>query len=42
MQFCSVSVVPRYLNFATSSKDLFAIFTLRFCPTSDYVTLTYT
>jgi hypothetical protein len=31
MQFWSVSVVPRYLNFATSSKDLFAIFMLYFC-----------
>jgi nitrate reductase gamma subunit len=31
MQFWYVSVVPKYLNFATSSKDLFAIFMLRFC-----------
>jgi hypothetical protein len=28
MQFWSVGVVPRYLNFATSSKDLFACFML--------------
>jgi hypothetical protein len=26
MQFWSACVVPRYLNFATSSKGLFAIF----------------
>jgi hypothetical protein len=32
MQFSSVSVVPSYLNFAASSKDLFAIFMLFFCP----------
>jgi hypothetical protein len=32
MQFWSVSVVPRYLKFATFSKDLFAIFMLWFCP----------
>jgi hypothetical protein len=32
MQFSSVSVVPRYLNVATSSKDLFDIFMLYFCP----------
>jgi hypothetical protein len=32
-QFSYVSVVPRYLNFATYSKDLFAISMLRFCPT---------
>jgi hypothetical protein len=41
MQFWPFSVVPRYLNFATSSKDLFAIFMLCFCP-SDCVILTYT
>jgi hypothetical protein len=33
MQFRSVNVVPSYLNIATISKDLFAIFMLRFCPT---------
>jgi hypothetical protein len=27
-----LSVVPRCLNFATSSKDLFTIFMLCFCP----------
>jgi hypothetical protein len=32
MQFWFVSVVPRYLNFATLSKDLFAIFMLCLCP----------
>jgi hypothetical protein len=31
-QFWFVGAVPSYLHFATSSKDLFAIFTLRFCP----------
>jgi hypothetical protein len=30
------------LNFATSSKGLFAILCYAFVPTSDYVTLTYT
>jgi hypothetical protein len=32
MQFWSVSVDPMYLNSATSSKDPFTIFMLRFCP----------
>jgi hypothetical protein len=31
MKFWPVSVVPKYLNFATPSKDLFAIFMLCFC-----------
>jgi hypothetical protein len=31
-QFWSVSVVPKYLNFATPSKDLFAIFMPCLCP----------
>jgi hypothetical protein len=32
MQFSSVSVVPKHLNYATPSKDLFPIFMLCFCP----------
>jgi hypothetical protein len=32
MQFWSVSVVPKYLNFAIPSKGLFAIFMLYLCP----------
>jgi hypothetical protein len=32
MRFWSVTVVPKYLNSATSSKDLFAIIILSFCP----------
>jgi hypothetical protein len=31
MQFWSVCVVPRYLNFATSARDLSVIFMLCFC-----------
>jgi hypothetical protein len=27
-----VIVIPKYLNFATFSKDLLPVFTLRFCP----------
>jgi hypothetical protein len=42
MQFWSDRVVLRYLNSATSSKDLFAIFMLFFVLSSDYMTLTYT
>jgi hypothetical protein len=34
IQFWSVSVVPRYLNFATLSKDLFPIFMPCLCPAS--------
>jgi hypothetical protein len=37
-----VSVVPRYLNFATLSKDLFPIFMLCSVLPSDTLTLTYT
>jgi hypothetical protein len=32
MQFWSVSVVPKYFNFATSWKDLFSSFILCLCP----------
>jgi hypothetical protein len=32
IQFWSVSVVPKYLNFAMLSKDLFPIFMLCLCP----------
>jgi hypothetical protein len=32
MQFWSLSVVPRYTNFATPSKDLVAIFIPWLCP----------
>jgi hypothetical protein len=32
MQYWSVSVVPKYLNFARHSNDLFAIFMLCLCP----------
>jgi hypothetical protein len=31
IQYWSVSVVHKYLNFATPSKDLFSIFMLCFC-----------
>jgi hypothetical protein len=32
MQFWSVSVVPKYLNFTASPKDLFSVFMLCLCP----------
>jgi hypothetical protein len=41
MQFWSFSVVPRYLNVATCSKDLFPSLCYAFVPSSDYVALTY-
>jgi hypothetical protein len=41
MQFWSVSVVPRHLNFPTASKDFVALFCYAFVLSSDNVTLTY-
>jgi thiaminase len=41
MQFWTVSVVTKYLNFATRSKDLFAIFMPCFCPAFLRVINTY-
>jgi hypothetical protein len=32
VQFCLDTVLPKYMHFVTISKDLLAIFTLRFCP----------
>jgi hypothetical protein len=39
-RFWFVSVVPKRLKFATTWKDLFAMFMLCFFLSSDYVTLT--